>query len=310
MTENTEEIDRQILQDVSLYEAYRKARAALPLAGRFMPYNWENLPEKLSGIWMAYAQMLGEFSSELANTINGLTNHVHRLQAWAKVVETLDDDGKMQSTHEFIDVLATNAVNLPYVIKSRFAFVTAHLCHQANMTRDFASWQDDLPLDVEIDLNTSGIRNHKSMLGNGSKESRRHRKRDIRHGLDHIAIQVADAEGSARFYKDVFGLIELKNPFVGGGGVVWLDLGNGIALHIFGGRQFPVPKERERHMAFTVSDISKITTYLQTHGMSWQDFDGAVDKIQTRPDGVHQLFFKDLDGYWIEVNDALGVENH
>ena len=68
----------------------------------------------------------------------------------------MDDNEKMAVTHEFIDVLATNAVNLPYVIKSRFAFATAHLCHQANMTRDFASWQDDLPLDVEIDLNTSG----------------------------------------------------------------------------------------------------------------------------------------------------------
>ncbi|RQW46252.1 integrase [Novosphingobium sp. LASN5T] len=144
-------------EDVRLYRAYREARAALPFSGRYTPYRWYTLPDKLSMVWMAYAQMLGEFSTELANTLNDLTNHVQRLQAWAIVIEGMDDDAKMAATHEFIDVLATNAVNLPYAIKSRFTFAAAHLCHQANMTRDFVSWQDDLPLDIEIDLNTSGI---------------------------------------------------------------------------------------------------------------------------------------------------------
>lgn len=148
--------DNGVEDDVRLYRAYREARAGLQLAGRFMPYKWYELPERLSAIWMAYGQMLDEFSTELANALNDLTNHVQRLQAWAIVIEPMSDDEKMAATHEFIDVLATNAVNLPYAIKSRFAFAAAHLCHQANMTRDIASWQDDLPLDVEIDLNTSG----------------------------------------------------------------------------------------------------------------------------------------------------------
>ncbi len=156
MTDLDDESLKAIEADVGLYRAYREARAHLPLTGRFMPYNWFALPEKMSIAWMAYSQMLTEFSTELANTINDLTNHVHRLQAWVTVIEPMNDDEKMAVTHEFIDVLATNAVNLPYVIKSRFAFASAHLCHQANRTRDFASWKDDLPLDVEIDLNTSG----------------------------------------------------------------------------------------------------------------------------------------------------------
>lgn len=156
MTDLNDEYLKAVEADVGIYRAYREARARLPLAGRFMPYNWYALPGKMSVTWMAYSQMLGEFSTELANTINNLTNHVQRLRAWAKVIEPMNDDEKMAVTHEFIDVLATNAVNLPYVIKSRFAFATAHLCHQANMTRDVLSWKDDLPLDVEIDLNTSG----------------------------------------------------------------------------------------------------------------------------------------------------------
>lgn len=122
-----------------------------------MPYGWSDLPNPLNATWMAYSQMLGEFSAELANTINAFSHDVHRLQAWADVVRTLPNRQKLEATHQFIDTLATNAVNLPYVVRSRFAFATAHLCHQANMIKDFGGWKDDLPLDGQIWLNTADI---------------------------------------------------------------------------------------------------------------------------------------------------------
>ena len=31
---------------------------------------------------------------------------------------------------------------------------------------------------------------------------------------------------------------------------------------------------------------------------------GEAFKMTNRVDGVHQVFLKDPDGYWIEVNDA------
>ena len=123
--------------------------------------------------------------------------------------------------------------------------------------------------------------------------------------LDHIAIHVADIKSSAAFYEGVFGLRELKNPFPGGGGVIWLDVGNGVAMHIFGGRTSKVTDERERHFAVTVADLSQVTEFLASHGIAWQNFDGVAGEVQTRPDGIQQLFFRDPDGYWVEVNDAL-----
>lgn len=123
--------------------------------------------------------------------------------------------------------------------------------------------------------------------------------------LDHIAISVVDVMATAAFYKAAFGFAELKNPFAGGGGVVWLDLGHGTALHIFGGRSGPVGDERERHIAITVADMSRVTDFLKSRGIAWQNFDGVAGEVQTRPDGVRQMFFRDPDGYWVEVNDAL-----
>ena len=46
--------------------------------------------------------------------------------------------------------IGTIGLNLPYVIRSRFIFAVAHLCHQANRSREGNSWKDDLPLDREI----------------------------------------------------------------------------------------------------------------------------------------------------------------
>ena len=131
----------------------------------------------------------------------------------------------------------------------------------------------------------------------------------MRASLDHVAISVSNVQASAAFYKGAFGFAELKTPFAGGGGVVWLDLGHGMALHLFGGRVSPVTNEHERHIAITVSDMSRVTSFLASKGMAWQNFDGVVGKMQTRPDGVRQMFFRDPDGYWVEVNDALKQAN-
>ncbi|WP_176000643.1 integrase [Burkholderia vietnamiensis] len=132
------------------YRQYRAALKAAPLKGKFMPYGWGALPQRLSGDWIAYAEMFNEFSQELANTINDLTRYTHQLTAWRDVVDKLDDEGKFNVAVEFVDPLATIALNLPYVIRSRFIFAAAHLSHQAGRTMVPKGWKDDLPLDDEI----------------------------------------------------------------------------------------------------------------------------------------------------------------
>src|SRR5258708_39687849 len=104
---------------LALYQKYLTASDAIAPTGRLMPYDWSKLPNRLDIRWMAYSQMLPEFSRELANIINRLTTDVRRLEAWAAVVARLSEDDKMQATFEFIDPFATFAVGLPYVSRSR-----------------------------------------------------------------------------------------------------------------------------------------------------------------------------------------------
>jgi hypothetical protein len=134
------------------YRQYRAALKTAPFKGKVMPYGWGELPTSLSFEWMPYAEMFREFSQELSNSINDLSRYAHQLAAWRDVSDALDDDGKFSVAHEFVDPLATVALNLPYVIRSRFIFAVAHLSHQANRSKAVDGWKDDLPLDGEINF--------------------------------------------------------------------------------------------------------------------------------------------------------------
>ncbi|KQM72867.1 hypothetical protein ASE72_19275 [Sphingomonas sp. Leaf20] len=128
------------------YAQYRIALDERPTGGRFMPYRWWALPDRLDVAWMAYREMLGDYATELANIINDLTHHVARLRAWDVVIAGLDNEERHEISHEFIDVLGTVALGQPYAIKSRFAFAVGHLSHQANQAADGAGWVDDFPV--------------------------------------------------------------------------------------------------------------------------------------------------------------------
>lgn len=103
--------------------------------------------------WLAYSFMYEEFTRELTNTINQMHDYMNRLTAWDQIFGDLDDRQKLAITFEFIDPIATLLLNLPYVIRSRFVFACAHLCHQANRAKGTSDWKDDFPLDNEVDFN-------------------------------------------------------------------------------------------------------------------------------------------------------------
>lgn len=121
----------------------------MPIAGLAMPYGWIALPKDLEVNWWAYDWMLKEYAEGLANAINQLTFHERSLRAWSTVLEGLPEEKRYPVAHEFVDAPATVAVNLPYVIRERFAFAAAHLCHQANQLK-LSPWFDDFPADSKI----------------------------------------------------------------------------------------------------------------------------------------------------------------
>jgi hypothetical protein len=143
------------------YSAYLGVIDTVPIVGPFADYGWGNLPDRLSGVWLVYGQMFDEFARELPNTINQLVSKEQRLGAWEIVVADLDPDAFNNVLYEFIEPVATIALNLPVVIRDRIVFATAHLIHQANQALGFADWRDDLPTDREVKRRDLEKRGHR-----------------------------------------------------------------------------------------------------------------------------------------------------
>ncbi len=135
---------------IETYRRYRRILKITPFKGKFAPYNWGGLPQTLYITWAPYSQMFDEFSRELANALNSLTNYTHQLAAWRDLLALMDQQQQLDASVDFVDPVATVALNLPYVIRSRFIFASAHLCHQANHAKQGPTWKDDLPLDGEV----------------------------------------------------------------------------------------------------------------------------------------------------------------
>lgn len=119
--------------------------------------------------------------------------------------------------------------------------------------------------------------------------------------LNHVAIHVKDLSISTAFYKDIFGLSEVPAPFPI---ARWLKTSNGLMLHIVSGRNRPLESTRWDHFALACNSIDAFIARLEMKGIPWGDINGKPE-VQVRPDGVKQIFVRDPDGYWIEVNDEL-----
>lgn len=104
---------------------------------------------------MPYHLMFQEFSREITNSVNQLVSYTHRVKAWSVVLSDLSEQTTFEVLNEFIEPMATVALNLPYVLRSRFIFATAHLAHQANRAREGTAWEDNLPFDREIVSHTA-----------------------------------------------------------------------------------------------------------------------------------------------------------
>jgi len=118
---------------------------------------------------------------------------------------------------------------------------------------------------------------------------------------NHIAVSVTNLEESEEFYRDFLGLKQIDEPF-NDGLHAWFDIG-GTQLHLIESAD----KRRERsinnHLCFSTADLESFVETLRSNNIEFRNWAGDPNEITLRPDGVSQIYFKDPDGFWIEMND-------
>jgi lactoylglutathione lyase len=120
--------------------------------------------------------------------------------------------------------------------------------------------------------------------------------------FNHTTVYVYDLDKSASFYEKVIGIKKIDEPFKDGKHV-WFKIGEHSQLHVVKGATSILPHDINIHLSFSVASLPDFMKHLDEMNVKYGDWNDRNKKPQTRPDGVHQIYFQDPDGYWIEVND-------
>ena len=62
--------------------------------------------------------------------------------------------------------------------------------------------------------------------------------------------------------------------------------------------------EKNSHLCFSLASVEKFISILDKNNIEYENWPGQKKSITSRVDGVKQIYFKDPDGYWVEINDA------
>lgn len=121
--------------------------------------------------------------------------------------------------------------------------------------------------------------------------------------LNHIALYVKDLKISSDFYSNIVGLDTIPEPFHDGRHT-WFSVGPKSHLHIISGAAQKSDHDKNTHLCFSVASVADFITVLKKNNVAFENWAGEKNTYTKRVDGVLQVYFKDPDGYWIEINDA------
>ena len=121
--------------------------------------------------------------------------------------------------------------------------------------------------------------------------------------LNHIAHFVVNLKISTDFYMNTIGLDTIPEPFHDGKHT-WFSIGPKSHLHLIQGAKEALVLPKNSHLCFSVESVTDFTKVLIRNNVEFENLAGEKGAITTRVDGVKQIYFKDPDGYWIEINDA------
>jgi lactoylglutathione lyase len=120
--------------------------------------------------------------------------------------------------------------------------------------------------------------------------------------LNHVAIYVKDLKISTNFYSDIIDLDTIPEPFHDGKHT-WYSVSENSHLHLIQGAKEVTTHDKNSHLCFSVPSIDDLMSRLKKNNIGYESWLGEKNAVTTRVDGIRQIYFKDPDGYWIEINN-------
>ena len=122
--------------------------------------------------------------------------------------------------------------------------------------------------------------------------------------FDHQALPVNNLKITGDFYRDILGFKDI--PTLVGTKYThrWLANYEGKEIHLIFSNDEIQKTPKQIHMAFSPLDFDKFIDHLKKNNVVFTNYKLEVGVVQVRKDGIKQLWMRDPQGYWIEINSA------
>ncbi|TLP79599.1 VOC family protein [Maribacter sp. ACAM166] len=120
---------------------------------------------------------------------------------------------------------------------------------------------------------------------------------------DHYSVIVKDLDKVGAFYKDILNLKEIPHPSAPSG-FKWFIIQGNSQLHLIGKDSVAMEHSKSVHLCLATQKLDKLITYLEQKNITYWDWPGTKNSVTLRADGVRQIYLKDPENNWVEINNA------
>lgn len=121
--------------------------------------------------------------------------------------------------------------------------------------------------------------------------------------FDHESLVVTNLMKTGDFYRDVLMLKEIPHPD-NAPGFRWFQVRGNSQLHLIKKDIVEFKKDKSIHLCLSTQNLEAMIEHLISNEVDFYNWPGQKGSVTDRSDGVKQIYIKDPDGYWIEINTA------
>jgi catechol 2,3-dioxygenase-like lactoylglutathione lyase family enzyme len=121
---------------------------------------------------------------------------------------------------------------------------------------------------------------------------------------DHYSLIVRDLEKTGDFYADILKLDEIPHPSASSG-FRWFRIKGNSQLHLIGKDSVAMEHSKSVHLCLATQKLEEFIDHLETNNIPYWDWPGKENAITNRADGVKQIYIKDPENNWVEINTAV-----
>jgi len=121
--------------------------------------------------------------------------------------------------------------------------------------------------------------------------------------FDHYSVIVKDLDKVGAFYKEVLKLKEIPHPSAPSG-FKWFVIQGNSQLHLIGKDSVAMEHSKSKHLCLSTQNLDELIASLEKENITYYDWPGKENSVTLRADNVRQIYLKDPENNWIEINDA------